>query len=56
MLIGFIITNDEMPEVKFESNRERDEFIESMLNSVDNKISNEEMYVLKKYILGGDNE
>lgn len=45
------MTDKEIPEVKFESNRGRDEFIESVLNSVDNKISNEEMYVLKKELL-----
>ena len=30
---------EEIPELKFESNKGRDQFIESVLNSVENKIT-----------------
>ena len=35
--------NEEIIEVKFESNFGRDEFIKSVLNSVDNKLSNDDL-------------
>ena len=35
--------NEEIIEVKFESNSGRDEFIKSVLNSVDNKLSNDDL-------------
>ena len=44
--------NDEMLEVKFESNSGRDEFIESVLNSVDNKISDEDLCEISKLLKG----
>lgn len=34
---------EEIPELKFESNRGRDQFIESVLNSVDNKITKKDI-------------
>ena len=39
----FLMINEETIEIKFESNRGRDDFIESVLNSIDNKISNNDL-------------
>ena len=45
---AFLMINEETIEIKFESNSGRDEFIESVLNSVDNKITNDDLMELSE--------
>lgn len=39
---------EEIMELKFESNKGRDEFIEDVLNSIDNKITSDELNEISK--------